>query len=107
MANYQETRVKLTNTQLNKLKPAARNKTGTILRLNKKNFEDEELPHELFLKTRQATKIRNAFANNMSADIKLSKAQITKIIQSGRSFGCWLANLGKKALANVPIPLAT
>ena len=52
MTNYQEARVKLTNTQLNKLKSAAKNNTGTILRLNKKNFEDEELSHELFLTTR-------------------------------------------------------
>ena len=43
MANYQEGRVKLASKQLNKLKSAARNKTGTILRLNKKTFEDEEL----------------------------------------------------------------
>ena len=43
--------VKLTHTQLNKLKSAAKNKTGTILRLTKKKFEDEELPHELFLTT--------------------------------------------------------
>ena len=68
-----------------------------MLRLSKKNFEDEELPHELFLTTRQTTKIRNAFANNnMSTDIELSKAQISKIIQSGGSFGSWLANLSKK-----------
>ena len=53
MANYQEARLKLTNTQLNKLKSSAKNKTGTILRINKKNFQDEELPHELFLITRQ------------------------------------------------------
>ena len=105
MANYQEVRVKLTNTQLNKLKSAAKNKTGTILRLNKKNFEDEELPHELFLTTRQTTKIRNALANNMSTDIKLSIAHISKIIQSGGSFGSWLGNLGKKAVANIVIPL--
>ena len=65
MVSYQEARLKLNNTQLNKLKSAAKNKTGTILRLNKKTFEDEELPHELFLTTRQTTKIRNAFANNM------------------------------------------
>ena len=65
MENYQEARVKLTNTQVNKLKSAAKNKTGTILRLNKKNFEYEELSHELFLATRQTTKIRNAFANNI------------------------------------------
>ena len=97
MTNYQEARVKVTNTQLNKLKSAAKNKTGTILRLNKKNFEDEELPHELFLTARQTTKIRNAFANNVSIDIKLSKAQISKIIQSSGSFGSWLGNLGKKS----------
>ena len=42
MVNYQEARVKITNTQLNKLKSAARSKTGTMLRLNEKNFEDEE-----------------------------------------------------------------
>ena len=47
--------------------------------------------HELFLTTRQATKIRNAFANNMSIDNKLRKTQISKIIQSGESFGTWLA----------------
>ena len=65
MASYEEAEVKLTNTQLNKLKSAAKNKTGKILRINKKNFRDEEFPHELFLTTRQATKIWNAFANNM------------------------------------------
>ena len=59
MAKYQKRRVKLTNTQLNKLKSAVKHKTGTILRINKKNFQDEELLHELFLTTRQATKIRN------------------------------------------------
>ena len=64
------------------------------------------MPHELFLTTRQTNKIRSAFASNMSTDIKLSKAQIYKIIQSGGSFGSWLANLGKKALTNVAIPLA-
>ena len=48
MANYQQGRVKLTNTQLKKLRSAAKNRTGTILRLNKKNFEDEELPHAYF-----------------------------------------------------------
>ena len=60
----------------------------------------EELSHELFLTTRQTTKVRNAFANNMSTDIRLSKAQIYKIIQSGWSFSSWLGNLEKKALTN-------
>ena len=80
MRNYQEARVKLTNKQLKKWKLAAENKTRTILGINKKNFEDEEFPHELFLTTRQTTKIRNAFANNMSTYIKLSEAQIYKTI---------------------------
>ena len=102
MANYQEARVKLTNTQLSKLKSAAKNKTGTILRL--KNFEDEELPNELFLTTRQTTKIVNALANFKSTDIKLSKTQISKIIQLGRSFDSWLVNLEKKALINTTAP---
>ena len=106
MANYQERRVKLTNTQLKKLKSEAKNKTGTILRLNKKIFEDKELPHELFLTTRQTTKIGNAFANNMSTHIKLSKGKIPKIIQSDGSFGSWLGNLGKKAIKNITIALA-
>ena len=61
MANYEETRVKLTNTQLNKLKSAAKIKTETTLRITKKNFQEEEFPHELFLTTRQNNVIRNAF----------------------------------------------
>ena len=48
-----------------------KNKTETILRKKTKNFEDEELPHELFLTTRQTTKIWNSFTKNMSTDIKL------------------------------------
>ena len=64
------------------------------------------MPHELFLTKRQTTKIRNAFANNISTDIRLSKNQIAKLIQSGESFDSWLGNLGNKALGNIAIPLA-
>ena len=64
------------------------------------------MPHKLFPTTRQTTEIRNAFANKMTTDIKLSKTQISKIIQSSGSFGSWLPNLGKKALTNAAIPLA-
>ena len=92
-------RVKLTNTQLNKLKYAAEKiKTGTILRINKENIEDEELPLYSFLTTRQTTKIKNPVVNNMPIDIKLSKNQISKIIQSDGSFGSWLDKLGKKVI---------
>ena len=106
MPNYQEARVKLKNAELNKSKCAAKNKAGTILPLNKKNVEDKELPHELFLTPRQTTTIRNTFANNMSTDTKLSKSQISKIFKSGATFGSFLGNLGKKALANIAITLA-
>ena len=63
------------------------------------------MSHELFLTTRQTTKIRNAFANNISIDIRISKAHISKTIQSGGSFGSCLRNLGKKALTDIAIPL--
>ena len=63
----------MTNSQLNKLEFEAENMTKTTLRITKQKFQDEKLPHELFQRRRQK-KIRNAFANNMSTDIKLSKA---------------------------------
>ena len=46
MVNYEEGNIKLKNTQLNELKSAAKDKTGTVLRINKKNFQDEEFLHE-------------------------------------------------------------
>ena len=104
MVNYQEARVELTNTQLNQLKSAAKNKTGAISRLNKKNVEDEELKHELYLTTKQTIKIRNAFANNMSTGTKLIKTQISKVIQSVGLLGSWLGNLEKKALKILLFP---
>ena len=72
---------KLTDTQLKKLKIALKNKTETTLRMSLKKFDgDDDLPHELLLTTRQKTKPRNAFNNNMLTDIKLSEAQVSKII---------------------------
>ena len=66
-----------------KIKNAVKNKTGTTLRIILKMFNGNNLPHELLLTTRQKTKVRNAFNNNMSTDLKLSRAQISKTIQSG------------------------
>ena len=68
------------------------------LRIGVKNFNNKDLPHELLLKTRQTTKIRNAINNNMSTDIKLSRAQIKKIIQSGGLLGKLLGPLLKTGL---------
>ena len=106
MANYQEVRVKLTNTQLKKIKIERKNKTGILLRINNKNFQDEKFPNELFLTTRQTAKTRNAIAKNMSTDIKLSEAQLPKMIQSGGFLRNMLGNLGKKIITDLANPLA-
>ena len=90
MTNYEEATVKLTNTQLNKLKSAAKKVTRTTLRINS---QDEKLPHELFLTTRQKIKMINAFVNNMLTDKKRNKAQLSKIIQSGGFLGKTLGNM--------------
>ena len=66
--------------QLKKLKTAVKNKTGTTPRISLKMLDGNDLPHELLLTTRQKTKLRNAFKNNMSTYLKFSKAQISKII---------------------------
>ena len=68
-------------------------------------FNGNDLPHELLLTTRQKTKLRNAFNNNMATDLKLSKAQISKIIQSGGFLGSLLSKLAGP-LMKVVIPLA-
>ena len=104
--SYEETRVKLINTQLSKLKSAAKNKTGATLRITNQKFQDEELPHVLFLTTKQTTKIRNAFANSMSTDIKLSIAEICKAIQSAGFLGSWLNILSKKVVTDLDIPFS-
>ena len=71
---------KLTDTQVKKLKTAAKNKTGTTLRMSLKMPDGNDLPHQLFLTTRKKANLKNAFNNNLLTDIKLSKAQISKII---------------------------
>ena len=96
--------VKLSDTQMKKLRTAVKDKTGTTLRISLKMFHRNDLPHELLL-TRQKTKLRNAFNNNMSTDLKLSRAQISKIIQSGGFLGSLLSKLAGP-LMKVAIPLA-
>ena len=105
MVEYNKVNVKLTDTQLKKLKNAVKDNTGTTLRINFKMFDGNDLPHELLLTTRQKTKLRNAFDNNTSADIKLSKAQINKIIQSGGFLGSLLSKLVGPLMKVAP-PLA-
>ena len=68
-------------------------------------FNGNNFPHQLLLTTRQKTKLRNVLNNNMWTDLKLSKAQISKIIQSGRFLGSLLSKLAGP-LMKVAIPLA-
>ena len=96
---------KLSDTQPKKLKTAVKAKQGATPRMSLKMFDWNDLPHKLLLTTRQKTKLRNAFSNNMSTDLKLSKAQIFKIIQSGGFLGSLLNKLAGP-LMKVAFPLA-
>ena len=86
MVEYTKVSVKLTNLQLSKLKKAVKTNDSATSRITIKNFNKDELPYELLLTTRQSTKLRNAINNNMATDLKLSKAQIKKMIHKGRFF---------------------
>ena len=105
MVEYSKINCKLTNVQLNKLKKVVKSNKGETLRLGNKNFNKEDLPNELLLTTRQNTKLCNAINNNLVADIKLSKAQIKKLIQSGGFLGKLLSKLAGP-LMKVALPLA-
>ena len=91
MVEYSKINCKLTNVQLNKLKKAVKSNEGLTLRLSTKNFNKDEVPHELLLTTRQNTKLRNA--------------QIKKLMQSGGFLGKLLSKLAGP-LTKVAMPLA-
>ena len=105
MVEYNNIDCKLTNVQVNKLKKAVKDGSELVLRLGIKNFNKDDLPHELFLTTKQRTKLRNAINNNMSTDIKFSKAQLKKLIESGGFLGNLLSKLAG-LLMKVAMPLA-
>ena len=83
MTRYNSLNVKLSKSQLNKLKSAIKNETDVILRLSSNviaNSDDAtNFPHKLLLTNRQVANLRKVFANHTSTDIKLSKAQLTKM----------------------------
>ena len=105
MVEYTKVNVKLTNLQLSKLKKVVKFNEGATSRIGIKNFNKEDLPHELLLTIRQSTKLRNAINNNLATNIKLSKAQIKKLIQSGGFLGKLLNKLAG-TLMKVVMPLA-
>ena len=100
MTQYNSLNVKLSNSQLNKLKSAIKNGTDLILRLSSNmigNSDDEtNFSHKLLLTNRQVANLRKAFSNHTSTDIKLSKAQLTKMQKGG--FLRFLAPLLKSGL---------
>ena len=111
MTQYNSLNAKLSNSQLNKLKLAIKNETEVVLRLSSNMIGDNEtnFPHKLLLTNRQVANLRKAFANYLSTDIKLSKTQISKMIQSGGFLGRLLGPLLKTGLPlikNVIKPLA-
>ena len=113
MTQYNSLNVKLSNSQLNKLKSTIKNESEVVLRLSSNMVGDSHdkihFPHKLLLTNRQIANLRKAFANNLSTDIKLSKTQIFKMIQVegflGRLFGL-LLKTGLLLIKNVIKPLA-
>ena len=80
---YNSLKVKLSNSQLNKLKSAIKNETGVVLRLSLSIVGDDEtnFPDKLLLTNTQVENVREAFPNKSSTDINLSKTQFSKMIQ--------------------------
>ena len=111
MTQYNSLKVKPSNLRLNKFKSAIKNQTVVVLRLSSNMIDDNEtnFRHQLLLTNRQIANIRKAFANNSSIDIKLSKTQLSKMIQLGGFLGRLLGPLLKTGLPlikNVIKPLA-
>ena len=113
MTQYNRLNVKLSNSQLNKLKFAIKNETDLVIRLSPNMIRDSNdqtnFPHELLLRNRQVSIIRKVFSNNSSVDIKFSKTQLSKMIHSGGFLGRLLGPLLKTGLPlikNVIAPLA-
>ena len=102
MTQYNSLNVKLSNSQLNKLKSSIKNKTNVVLRISSNmvgnSNDNTNFPNELLLTNRQVANIRKAFAKNTSTDIKLSKTQLSKMIQSGGFLGKLLGPLLKTGL---------
>ena len=100
MTQYNSLNVKLSNSQLNKFKSAIKNETEVVLRLSSNMIGDNEtnFPHKLLLTNRQVVNLRTAFVSKSSTNIKWSKTQISKMIQSGGCLGRLLGPLLKTGL---------
>ena len=108
MTQYNRLNVKLSNSQLNKIKSSIKNEADVVLRISStmvsNSNDNTNFSHELLLTNRQVANIRKAFAKNTSIDIKLSKPQLSKMIQSGGFLGNLLGKLAGP-LMKVALPL--
>ena len=102
MTQYSSLNVKLSNSQLNKLKSSTKNETNVVLRISSNmvgnSNDNTNFPHKFLLTNRQVENIRKAFAKSTSTDIKLSKTLLSKMIQSGGFLGRLLDPLLKTGL---------
>ena len=100
MTQYNSLNAKLSNPQFNKLKSAIKNETEVVLWLSSNIIGDNKtnIPHILLLTYRQVANLRKAFANHLSTDIKLSKTQLSKMLQSGGFLGRSLGPVLKTGL---------
>ena len=109
MTQYNSLNVKLSNSQLNKLKSSIKNETDVVLRISsnmvRNSNDNTNVRHELLLTNKQVANIRKAFANHSSIDIKLPKTQLSKMTQSGGFLGNLLGKLAGP-LMKVAMPLA-
>ena len=98
---YNQVNARLSQSQINKLKNAIKNKTSVTLRLSRNALgSGEDFPHELMLTNTQINKLKK----NNAADITFSKTQLSKMVQSG-GFLSTLLKLGLPLLKNVIAPL--
>ena len=102
MTQYNSLNVKLSNSQLNKLNSSIKNETEVVLRISSSmvgnSNDNTNFPHELLLTNGQVSNLHKALANHSSTDIKLSKTQLSKMIQSGGFLGKLLGPLIKTGL---------
>ena len=106
MAQQNSLNVNLLNSQLNKLKCPTKNETEVVLKLSSNMVGDDEInfPHKLLLTNRQVSNLHKGFVNYFSANIKLSKTQLSKMLQSGDFLGrllCPLLKAGLPLIKNV------
>ena len=109
MTQYNSLNVKLSNSQLNKLKSAIKNETDVVLRISSgmvgNSNDNTNFPYKLLLRDRQVANIRKAFSNNLSRDVKFSKTSLLKMSQSGGFLGNLLSKLaGPLMKAAMPLP---